>query len=234
MNTPSQKPSLLAGVGKTLPIVCLGLILLLLSYFSLNTKAASSNNPPLKASTPVPVALASYIAVDPQARHKIREEVPTVPTVPTTEPTTTATPTATPSPSPTPVNPTISYRVSFKNTTGQTIIDAKIDFIIPPYTTFNFEQSTVGWVCLNGITAGNKCQYHFGNVPPAQDSTPPLEAVIVLNVLRDQLPTNTSTIDFDVNVVDSSGRIYATYNVIAKVPNRGWLYLPMIKSLRNF
>ncbi len=240
MNKAQLSKRLNVTAGKLLAVLCSGIILLLLSNALWMVNAAP------------------YLAVEAQAERQTGADVPTVPTVPTVStpidpgtptpsPTSTATatptptptatplPTATPSPTSTTVNPTISYTVVFRNTTKQTIVDAKIVITIPPFTTFNLAESTPGWICPNGITAGNQCEYHFGNVPPEQAavyaaaSNASLESTLVLNILKDQVPSDTKSINLDISVVDINGIVYATYHVNAQIPSSHQLFLPVIR-----
>src|SRR4051794_6935343 len=99
----------------------LGIIVLLSANFSSVANATSATYTHGVVGTPVPVALSSYAAVDPHARYKIRDDVPTIETVPpfprveppttatdpaTPVPSATATSSATPTPSPTPTDET--------------------------------------------------------------------------------------------------------------------------------
>ncbi len=252
MHTNDRTPpaQVVAGkliVGKLISALCLLTLLLLLP-----TVAYAADKPSkalAQLGTPIPVMLPTLADVTGlQEQGNSAATVPTVPTAtpsPTITATVTPTPTvtATPTPSPTvitvdPSGEKIVYEVAFTNNTGETINDAKIDIEVPPYTIFNLQESTQNWECPTGITSGNTCTYTWGDIPPDSVGAAALvnavwTSTMVLDVLTDQLPPNAEAIAFDVVVLDGAGKIYATYNLSATLPERVAVYRVLLPIIRQ-
>jgi len=259
MHTNDRTPpaQVVAGkliVGKLISALCLLTLLLLLPtiVYAADAPPDEPSNASAQLGTPIPALLTAMdVGIGLQHLEHPAATVPTVPTVPTATPsptiTATVTPTptvtATPTPSPTaitvdPGEEKIVYEVVFTNDTGETINDAKIDVEVPPYTIFNLQESTQNWVCPTGITSGNTCTYTWGDIPPDSVGAAALvnavwTSTMVLDVLTDQLPPNAEAIAFDVVVLDGAGKIYATYNLSATLPERVAVYRVLLPIIRQ-
>lgn len=231
MSTVQLKISALAS--KIIATMCLTVIIILLPQFSFAAKAQ-------EVATPMPDLVVASGTTDTQATVPTVPTVPTIPTVPTgtaTETPTqtpTATPTATPGPLTLDVQPAlaakkIAYKVTFTNNTNLIIHNGKAYFTVPPYTTFNFTESDPGWQCPNGITAGNICEFVWGDIAP----TALRQANFVLNVLIDQLPPGANSVTFDIFVVDENGTLFATYHADTPLPNRPTAEDPVAEPIRR-
>jgi hypothetical protein len=239
MSTFKSKANFRMSAGRAAFAFCLVVGLLCLSKFVYALEPASSQQ-----------EVASHtLTIEKQRASKPVSTVPTVATVPTVPPTPTPTltPTATPTKSGVDVNVDtntstngrkLSYNVNFNNTTGSTIPGAKTFFTVPNYTNFSFPDSQAGWQCPNGTTAGNQCQYTWGDIPPnaaevsAASGNASRQTTFTLDVLVDQVPANVKSISFDIFVADSTGKIYATYHATSPLSSTPTYerFLPLIKQ----
>jgi uncharacterized repeat protein (TIGR01451 family) len=92
----------------------------------------------------------------------------------------------------------IVYHIEYQNIGNQNATGVVITETVPQYTTFNLDNSTVGWSCVDGAIAGSTCNYNAGNVN-AGDASQTIQ--FAANVL-DPIPAGIDDVDNTVVIAD--------------------------------